>query len=162
MQLNLGEYNLEEIIEEAVEFVRSVAAAKSVELKMQSGHWAIRCDRPKLLQTITNLVSNAIKFSPEGEAVCIDVAEFPHAVQLSVTDRGPGVPEQFQERIFEAFEQVPATAKAGTGLGLAICKLIVEAHNGSIGVSAVGSEARRQDAGSNACLGSRFWFRIPK
>ena len=160
MQLNLAECALEEIIEETVEFVRSVAESKNIALRVHAGHCVIRCDKPKLLQTITNLISNAIKFSPEDEAVDIEIAEFPNSVQVSVIDRGPGVPAQFQERIFEAFEQVPATAKLGTGLGLAICKLIVEAHGGSIGV--VGGNLNQSDPSLPNSSGSKFWFRIPK
>jgi PAS domain S-box-containing protein len=163
MQLNVAPCDLEDIIEEAAAFLRAVADVKSVEIVIPRGHFLVRCDKPKMLQTVTNLLSNAIKFAPEQSSINVEVAEFPHLVQVSVRDTGPGVPEQFRDRIFEAFEQAPSAGLAaqGTGLGLAICKLIVEAHGGTIGVTSV-TEEDLQVNPLKKTTGSTFWFRIPK
>lgn len=91
-------------------------------------------DGDRLTQVLTNLISNAIKFSPPGTTV--DVALGPHGggLRVSVLDRGPGIPEAFRGRIFQRFAQSEdeAARRQGSGLGLSISKNIVEAHGGSI------------------------------
>ncbi len=95
----------------------------------------VLADPDRLNQVVTNLLSNAIKFSPAGSPVSIDVrVDGPHA-WICVTDRGPGIPEAFQARIFDKFSQADASNtrdKSGTGLGLNISRAIVEAHKGAI------------------------------
>jgi len=93
-------------------------------------------DEDRLLQVMTNLVSNAAKFSPAGSAVVVSSALQSHALRISVTDRGPGIPDEFRARIFQKFAQADSgdtRQKGGTGLGLAICKAIIEKLGGSIG-----------------------------
>jgi two-component system, OmpR family, phosphate regulon sensor histidine kinase PhoR len=95
-------------------------------------------DRDRILQVVTNLLDNAIKFTPEGGTV--DVAVDAHGDQalISVTDAGPGIPEEHLPRIFDRFYRVERSRSreaGGTGLGLAIAKHIVEAHGGRIGVT---------------------------
>lgn len=90
-------------------------------------------DPTKLAQALTNLISNAVKFSPFDGIVTIKLQKVGDTVCFDVTDRGPGVPEQFQSRLFDKFSQADSLNNAkGTGLGLAITKAIVDAHNGSI------------------------------
>lgn len=110
-------------------------------------------DEGRLLQVFDNLLSNAIKFSPEGGKIGVRVQSAGSMVQVSVSDRGVGIPREYQERIFERFYQVDGSARrrfGGMGLGLAIAKRIVEAHGGKIWVE---SEPDR---------GSTFHFAIPK
>ena len=93
-------------------------------------------DRDKLMQVLTNLLSNAAKFSPPGSEVEISILRVEGKIRVAVKDRGIGIPEDFHARIFKKFSQVDSTdtrGKRGTGLGLAICKTIMEKHNGSIG-----------------------------
>lgn len=160
MQLNPSVCDLEEIFSESIAFVTSMADAKRVTVQAPDGHWSLRCDKPKMLQTLTNLISNAIKFAPEDSVVEITVQDSHSAIQVCVGDSGPGVPEQYRERIFEAFEQVPAMAggKHGTGLGLAICKLVVEAHGGTIGLTS----KTVSEVGPGGTTGSTFWLKIPR
>ena len=105
----------------------------------------VMADRDRLLQVITNLLANAAKYSPSGEVVSVHAERQDNRVKISVTDHGPGVPDEFRSRIFGKFAQAdtPDTAKkGGTGLGLAISKALVEAMNGQIGYeSAVGAGA---------------------
>ena len=93
-------------------------------------------DRQRISHVFTNLVSNAVKHSPPGGKIHLQAASAEDgAVQLSVTDQGAGVPEEFQLRIFDRFFRVPDQSRNGAGLGLSIAKEIATAHGGRIGVN---------------------------
>ena len=99
------------------------------------GHAIVYGDQNRLSQVITNLLSNAVKFSPTGGVVTVSAYITGTIVRLVVQDKGPGIPEAFQDRIFQKFSQADSTdrrAKGGTGLGLSISKMIIEQH-GEIG-----------------------------
>lgn len=118
---------------EVKELLADFAERKNVKLVVPEREMHISADRRMLLQVLTNLVSNAIKFSPEGETILITAIEIGDNFEFTVRDQGKGIPEENRDRVFESFEQSSkADAKEGTGLGLAICKLIVEAHGGKI------------------------------
>ena len=88
------------------------------------------------MQVVTNLLSNAAKFSPEGGTVDVTLQGDDDRVRVAVHDRGSGIPDAFRSRIFSRFAQADSTAtrqKGGTGLGLAICKRLIELMNGHIG-----------------------------
>ena len=113
----------------------------------------VSADRKRLLQVMTNLLSNAAKFSPEGEVVEITTEENADGLRVGVHDRGPGIPEAFKTRMFGRFNQADSTTsrqKGGTGLGLAICKRLVEMMNGRIGF---------EDRPGG---GTTFWFELPR
>ncbi len=113
----------------------------------------VHADRKRLLQVMTNLLSNAAKFSPEGGAVEISTEDTGPNVRVAVHDRGSGIPEAFRGRIFGRFTQADSTAtrqKGGTGLGLAICKRLVELMEGRIGFD------------DRPGGGSTFWFELPR
>jgi signal transduction histidine kinase len=84
-------------------------------------------------QVLTNLVGNAIKFSPPGEPISVLLEERPAELRLIVSDRGPGVPEDVRDHLFERFFQANPD-RSGMGLGLFITKEIVDQHRGSISV----------------------------
>ena len=108
----------------------------SVELIQAPEDLEIDVDPERLGQVLTNLVSNALKFSPRGETVRIRAARKGAWARLSVEDRGPGISDAFKCRIFSRFAQEDSSTvrkKGGTGLGLSISKAIVEAHGGQIG-----------------------------
>ena len=110
-------------------------------------------DRKRLLQVMTNLLSNAAKFSPEWGKVDITLEESGANIRVGVHDRGPGIPEEFRSRIFGRFAQADSTAareKGGTGLGLAICRRMIELMHGRIGFE------------DRAGGGTTFWFELPK
>jgi signal transduction histidine kinase len=97
--------------------------------------WVL-ADSDRLLQVMSNLMSNAVKFSPAGDTVAVSVARRDDRIRVAVTDRGPGVPEAFRPKLFEKFAQADASdtrQRGGTGLGLRICKRIVEHLGGEIG-----------------------------
>jgi two-component system sensor histidine kinase ResE len=95
-------------------------------------------DGDRLAQVFTNLVDNALKFTPEGGQVTLSAKNVGAEMELSVTDTGPGVPKEALPRLFDRFYQVDESRAGGahhsTGLGLAIVKEIVQAHGGRIGV----------------------------
>jgi len=97
----------------------------------------VRGDPDRLLQVLANLLCNAARFSPRGEAVILRAEQRPGVVRVSVSDRGPGIPEEFRARVFERFAQadpLPASGRReGSGLGLSISKAIVERLGGRIG-----------------------------
>lgn len=92
----------------------------------------ILADEDRALQVLWNLTGNAIKFTPAGGTVRVSVRPREQEVVFSVSDEGPGIAEEDQERLFDPFWQAKRTARMGTGLGLPISKAIVEAHGGSI------------------------------
>jgi signal transduction histidine kinase len=137
--LNIAEYALENVIETvraATEFLAEIKklllntdVAKTLPIGLG--------DEQRLTQVLLNLVGNAIKFTDTGE-VRVSARTRNGHFAVSVTDTGPGIPEQEQARIFEQFHQVDSSntkAKGGTGLGLAIAKQIVELHGGRIWVA---------------------------
>jgi PAS domain S-box-containing protein len=96
----------------------------------------VRADRKRLMQVMTNLLSNAAKFSPPNSAVDVSVSRRDDAVRVEVSDRGPGIPEAFRSKIFGRFAQADSAdsrIKGGTGLGLAISKRLIELMQGRIG-----------------------------
>lgn len=150
MQLAPSEFELSELLKESVNLLDSAAKRKNIQIDLKPGEWNITADQSKLRQTITNLLSNAIKFSPQDGTVSIDVTQENGWTEIKVIDQGPGIPEGYEEKVFDAFEQVPSTQqKEGSGLGLAICKLIATAHGGATGVYPAETS------------GSVFWIRIP-
>jgi PAS domain S-box-containing protein len=96
----------------------------------------VRADRKRLMQVMTNLLSNAAKFSPPNSAVDVNVGLRENMVRVEVGDRGPGIPEAFRSKIFGRFAQADSAdsrIKGGTGLGLAISKRLIELMQGRIG-----------------------------
>lgn len=94
-----------------------------------------RVSRDGMMQVLTNLISNAVKFSPEGQAVDLGVEEHPEGVRLTVTDRGDGIPPEAQGALFTRFVQAHTQVdqrRGGTGLGLSIAKSIMDKHEGKI------------------------------
>ena len=111
------------------------------------------CDAGVVRRILQNLISNAVKHTPEGSAVRLAVQDAPITIRVSVIDQGPGVPVESRQKIFEKFgamEMRKHQKYHSVGLGLAFCKLAIEAHGGSIGVDA------------NEPNGSVFWFELKK
>jgi signal transduction histidine kinase len=142
LDLHPERFRLFELAQEAIESNRHLGAAMSL---MADGdtQLSVAADRTRLGQVVDNLVSNAVKFTPEGGSVCLRVAAERENAVIEVSDTGTGIPAAELPLLFSPFYRAAgATHKGvpGTGLGLAISKAIVEAHAGSISVSSeVGS-----------------------
>jgi signal transduction histidine kinase len=125
---------LAEILRTTVESLRTVAMEAQVALTLEADESAVVTGDPdRLVQVFTNLISNAVRFSPRGESVTITLKTTSTSAVVFVSDHGPGIPLEFRRRIFGKFQQADAAGAAGgAGLGLAIVRAIVERHGGSI------------------------------
>jgi signal transduction histidine kinase len=146
LTLERAEVDVSALAADCVEAARPVADQKSIDLFLETGPTEpLLADRGRLAQVLDNLVSNALKFTPEGGRVVLRAEVVDDHAVLEVEDSGMGIPADEQPRLFERFfRAATATEQAipGTGLGLAIVKAIVEAHGGRILVQST------QDAGS--------------
>ena len=137
MVFNMEPLDLLPLIEESLSDNAGYGAQFGVDFQLAQEAVAGKVigDRDRLTQVVTNLLSNAAKFSPEGGTVRVFVDRQDHLLRISVADSGPGIPEEDRGRIFERFVQADSTdsrSRGGTGLGLSICKAIAERHNGVI------------------------------
>jgi PAS domain S-box-containing protein len=141
------------IIHQAVDSMQTIAQENHVVLQILSGSCQVWVDADRIIQTLVNLISNAIKFSPPHTTIKLSVAEMPDSHLFKIQDQGRGIPSDKIESIFGKFQQVDASdsrQKGGTGLGLAICRNIIQQHGGKIWAESVLGE------------GSTFYFSIPK
>lgn len=138
----------------AVEAMTSVgASAERVRFEELPPSVRAICDANVIRRVITNLVANAMKFTPASGRILVRVEADASGHKVSVIDTGTGIPPEYHEKIFEKFGQVEASrqgAQRSSGLGLTFCKLAVEAHGGRIGVE------------SEVGKGSAFWFTLPR
>lgn len=136
LRLELAALDLREVAARSIEGLRGYADQLGVTLNLSEGEAApVRGDPDRLIQVVTNLLSNAAKFSPSGGEVRVTVDAETRLARLSVTDHGPGIPDSFRSRIFSKFAQADGSdtrAKGGTGLGLAIAREIAERHGGRL------------------------------
>jgi heavy metal sensor kinase len=128
---------LREAIEAAVGPLAPLAAGARVRLEVEGERCAAKVDPERLHQALTNLVENAIKFSPPGGTVCVTAWCRNDEAGVTVTDEGPGIPAGARSRIFDRFYRVDSARgreAGGSGLGLAICREIADAHGGRVWV----------------------------
>ncbi len=126
---------LARVVDEAVRGVQTVADSAGIQLIHDTVQAQVAGDADQLLQVMTNLLANAIKFSPSGATVSVMMRPEEDGVTISVIDQGRGIPAEMLENIFGRFTQVDASdarQKGGSGLGLAICRTIVTQHGGRI------------------------------
>jgi len=156
LRLDLGAVDLAATVESALLPLRTRFddAGVRLDVRCEARPCVVHGDAARLGTVITNVLSNALKYSPPDSAVSVHIVSRQNAgvggrkaLQLTVTDAGPGVPGEFRERVFEKFFRVehhvrrgPKTVR-GTGIGLYLCREIVHAHGGSIrcGPAAVGT-----------------------
>ncbi len=158
MELNFEEVNLADMIQSVLSTAKGLVKEKPIQLvaNVPTATLAVRGDAMRIRQIFINLLSNAAKFTDEGTiTVAAQNQKGPDGmteVIIRVTDTGPGISSEDQEKLFKAFSQVDGSAtrkSGGTGLGLSICSNLVQLHGGRIGVT------------SEAGYGSTFWFTLP-
>ncbi|MGE0129239.1 MAG: CHASE2 domain-containing protein [Blastocatellales bacterium] len=142
------------MVERALVLLDPIAAQRGIRLvrRLAPNLPALMADADLVARAVNNLIANAIKFSPEKSEVIIEARADADFVLIEVVDRGPGIPSESRERIFEKFYRVPRLADAdapGTGLGLAFVREVAERHGGSVSVE------------SETGVGSTFVLRLP-
>ncbi len=153
LSLSLEPVHLPEVIQEAIDFVRPLAQQRNITPSMVSEgcDFHVRADRQRLRQVLLNLLANGVKYNVDGGRLEVSLEQRENgAIRTAVSDTGPGISPQEQEKLFRPFERLAGESLAveGTGLGLALSKGLVEAMHGAIGVDSAGGE------------GSTFWFEL--
>jgi signal transduction histidine kinase/DNA-binding response OmpR family regulator len=154
MRVDSQVVDLGPMIDQAILGNASFAAQHDVTVILDASAEALRVDvdSDRLNQVITNLLSNAVKFSPAGGEVRVRTARVGDRARVEVSDRGPGIPDEFLDRIFQKFSQADSSdtrQKSGSGLGLSISKAIVERLGGRIGFTTASGH------------GTTFHFELP-
>jgi signal transduction histidine kinase len=153
MEFRLDPIAIRPLLERAVALNAPYAEKLGVRFELGTAEDAITSgDEDRLLQVLTNLMSNGAKFSPKGSAVTVSGLTRDGFVRVAVADQGPGVPEEFRDRIFGKFAQADGSdtrSKGGTGLGLSISRAIVEKLGG------------KMDYESTPGKGATFYFELP-
>lgn len=159
LELHVEVFNAAAIVDDVCAMYQGLATRKSISLEAifppgaDKSKLSAEGDASMFERVVSNLTANALKFSPHNSPVKIQLDDFPDRIQISVQDAGPGIPENYRDKIFDKFHQLGASgdsAKGGTGLGLTICKHFIELHGGKIWVESKLNE------------GSKFIFWIPK
>jgi signal transduction histidine kinase len=143
--------DLHALIQESLDLFAPIIASKafSIANHIPSEQIFAQVDHDRILQVLSNLIGNSLKFTPDGGTIELSVRTQGTEVEISVTDNGPGIPQQAMAQLFEKFSQLQMNDRRGLGLGLFIAKWIVEAHQGRIWVT------------SNVGKGSTFSFTLP-
>jgi len=151
IQLNFNATSPKDLIEYAVDTIKVQAEQKhvSIEIICPENLHKVSVDSEKTVWVLINLLSNALRYSPESNKIIIQVSERNSSIEFSVKDFGAGIEDKYKDRLFQKYFQVPGSHRTGTGLGLAISKEFIEAQNGKIGLESKVGE------------GSRFYFMLP-
>ncbi len=152
LSLSIEPVSVHEVIREAVDLVLPLAAKRGIAVHASGSDPAsfVLADRQRLKQAMLNLLANAVKYNHEGGSATVSVDRMADSITIRVSDTGPGIRSEDQERLFSRFDRLGAerTGIEGTGLGLALTKALVEGMGGSIGVE------------SEMGTGSTFWLSL--
>lgn len=151
LQLDLESFTPEEVVGRALESVKTFIAEKHVEIvrRIEPDLPPLNIDVHKATAVLVNFLTNAVRYTPENEAIEINVRRHNGSVEFTVMDHGPGISEEEQRKLFQPYRRAKGDKTKGTGLGLAISKEFVEAHGGRIWVESEQGE------------GSKFSFALP-
>ncbi|ABE46350.1 PAS domain S-box protein [Polaromonas sp. JS666] len=155
MRFEMQPVELDPLLEQVLAANEGFAAQHQVKLVLRTGRRPVlvNVDSDRLTQVVTNLLSNAIKFSPAEGTVQVLLRSGAGRVRVEISDKGPGIPEEFRQHIFQKFSQADASdtrQRGGTGLGLSISKAMLERMEGSIGFT------------TEQNVGTTFFFELPE
>lgn len=145
-------YPLDELVYHVVDHLQFILKERDVRVTLPDSLPPVELDFLQMDQVMTNLIENAVRYTPSGSPIEISAEEQNGKILVSVADHGPGIPEEYKERIFDKFYRVSGAKQRGTmgtGLGLAVCRGLIEAHGGHIW-------AENRDGG-----GAIFQFTLP-
>ncbi|MDQ8204102.1 ATP-binding protein [Pelagicoccus sp. SDUM812003] len=137
LEFRKADYDLSELVQECCDWLEPIAAKKEVSFTKRLAPVTARIDGLRMGQVLTNILSNAIRYSPNGETIRIELQQIEERARIRISDNGPGIPASERSRIFDRFVRASksrSSASGNVGLGLAIAKAIVEQHKGSIQV----------------------------
>jgi signal transduction histidine kinase len=142
---------LDAMVVPVIDSLKTLADARhqTIEVNMSTTLSEVLADSHRIGQVLSNLLGNAIKFTPDGSTIRVSARQQADTIVVSVSDEGPGIPAEHLSRVFDRFWQAKETMQMGSGLGLSIAKGIVEAHGGTIWVE------------SELGKGSSFYFTLP-
>lgn len=151
IELHQAAADASQIVKAAIQSLAAAARARQIEIRFESPAdlQQVMADAEKTGWVLNNLLSNAIRYSPGGGVVAVELISEPGRMVFSVKDQGPGIPAQYAEKVFDRFFTMPGSKNTGTGLGLAISKEFIEAQGGQIWVDAAWTD------------GSDFRFSLP-
>jgi signal transduction histidine kinase len=151
LRLRPASHDLSALVRGAVDAFQQAASAKNISLDADfpAGSVAAACDRTRIVQVVSNILRNAVTFTPDGGSIHVRVRRRKSDMLVSIADTGAGIPKPARHAIFERFRRHDAGERTGPGLGLYIAKWIVDAHHGRIWVE------------SRAGRGSTFFFTLP-
>lgn len=155
MEFKFAKYEILPIVTETIEFIGEYAKLYNVkyEITKSLNNIFVNVDKDRFIQVLTNLLSNAAKFSPENEPVKISMSKENNFILVAVTNKGQGISEQDYSKIFGSFSQVDSSdnrKRSGTGLGLCISKSLIEKMGGSMGFTSKLNEE------------TTFYFKLPE
>ncbi len=152
LKLNLKQQCIGHIIRESMLSFVHAASAKTVLLRAMPSNISgdVVCDHDRIMQVFSNLIGNALKFTPAGGSIILETYLGKTEVEVSVRDTGPGIPDDMKDYIFDRFAQLRSKDRTGLGLGLYISKMLIEAHQGRLWVHSKVGE------------GSTFSFALPR
>jgi PAS domain S-box-containing protein len=152
LPLERGSHRLPELVDQALDLIEPLARVKSVVLENHLAAMelpSVEVDPDRIQQVLSNLVGNAVKHTPHEGRVTVQATVFEGEMRISVTDTGPGIPEEHREQVFDRFWRAEKTGGKGIGLGLPIARGIVRSHGGRIWVESAPGD------------GSTFHFTLP-
>ena len=150
LTIEMRPYDVCAVITQSIESFSYAAAAKGIRLETKfAPPCALTFDRDRVAQVLSNLLGNALKYTPKGGTIVVATAVADGELLVSVSDSGPGIPETERLKIFDRFAQLGNKDREGLGLGLYISKMLIEAHRGRLWVD------------SKRGAGSTFTFALP-
>jgi signal transduction histidine kinase len=126
--------NLLDFVRETVDTIAYLGLAKNLSIRFMAPSTSVLIDSGRLGQVLTNILCNAIKFSPPNAEISVSALLQSEKILFEIADQGPGIPKETQLHVFDRYFKSEQGSASAFGLGLSICKVLVDAHNGQIGL----------------------------